>query len=187
MDSLIANSRSTKVSNYLGIQDFRQLRKDYGREQVDVIMNITGNIVSGQVKGDSAKQLSERFGKIMQDRESYSINSGDTSISQFNQLEAAIPPSKISGLNSGKFVGMVADNPDCKIDLKTFRCQIINDHDSLKREEQNYQDIEVIRKLDSGMVQRNYFQNKRDIQDIIQSEMGRLLNDPGLSHLVVRK
>jgi len=82
---------------------------------------------------------------------------------------------------------MVTDNPDCKIDLKAFHCEIINDHDSLKREEQNYQDIEVIRKLDSGMVQRNYFQIKQDIQDIIQSEMERLLNDPGLSHLVVRK
>ncbi|MCL6219000.1 conjugal transfer protein MobC [Zunongwangia pacifica] len=187
MDSLIATARSNKVSTCLGIQDFSQLRKDYGREQADVIMNITGNIVSGQVTGDTAKQLSERFGKIMQDRESYSINSGDTSISRSKQLEAAIPPSKISGLSSGEFVGMVADNPDCKIDLKAFHCEIINDHDSLKREEQNYQDIEVIRKLDSGMVQRNYFQIKQDIQDIIQSEMERLLNDPGLSHLVVRK
>ncbi|UBM60982.1 YWFCY domain-containing protein [Marinilongibacter aquaticus] len=187
MDSLIATARSNKVSTCLGIQDFSQLRKDYGREQADVIMNITGNIVSGQVTGDTAKQLSERFGKIMQDRESYSINSGDTSISRSKQLETAIPPSKISGLSSGEFVGMVADNPDCKIDLKAFHCEIINDHDSLKREEQNYQDIEVIRKLDSGMVQRNYFQIKQDIQDIIQSEMERLLNDPGLSHLVVRK
>ncbi|MDT0641611.1 conjugal transfer protein MobC [Zunongwangia sp. F363] len=187
MDSLIATARSNMVSTCLGIQDFSQLRKDYGREQADVIMNITGNIVSGQVTGDTAKQLSERFGKIMQDRESYSINSGDTSISRSKQLEAAIPPSKISGLSSGEFVGMVADNPDCKIDLKAFHCEIINDHDSLKCEEQNYKDIEVIRKLDSGMVQRNYFQIKQDIQDIIQSEMERLLNDPGLSHLVVRK
>ncbi len=187
MDSLIATARSNKVSTCLGIQDFSQLRKDYGREQADVIMNITGNIVSGQVTGDTAKQLSERFGKIMQDRESYSINSGDTSISRSKQLEAAIPPSKISGLSSGEFVGMVADNPDCKIDLKAFHCEIINDHESLKREEQHYQDIELIRKLDSGMVQRNYFQIKQDIQDIIQSEMERLLNNPGLSHLVVRK
>ncbi len=187
MDSLIATARSNKVSTCLGIQDFSQLRKDYGREQADVMMNITGNIISGQVTGDTAKQLSERFGKIMQDRESYSINSGDTSISRSQQLEAAIPPSKISGLSSGEFVGMVADNPDCKIDLKAFHCEIINDHDSLKREEQNYQDIEVIRKLDSDMVQRNYFQIKQDIQDIIQSEMERLLNDPGMSHLVVRK
>ncbi len=187
MDSLIATARSNKVSTCLGVQDFSQLRKDYGREQADVIMNITGNIVAGQVTGDTAKQLSERFGKIMQDRESYSINSGDTSISRSKQLETAIPPSKISGLSSGEFVGMVADDPDNKIDLKTFHCEIINDHEALKREEENYKNIEVIRKLDNGMVQRNYLQIKQDIQDIIQSEMERLLNDPGLIHLVIKK
>lgn len=187
MDSLIATARSNKVSTCLGIQDFSQLRKDYGREQADVIMNITGNIIAGQVTGDTAKQLSERFGKIMQDRESYSINSGDTSISRSKQLETAIPPSKISALSSGEFVGMVADDPGNKIELKTFHCEIINDHEALKKEEENYKNTEVIRKLDNSMVQRNYFQVKQDIQDIIQSEMERLMNDPGLKHLVVKK
>lgn len=88
------------------------MRKDYGREQADVIMNIAGNIISGQVTGDTSKQLSERFGKIMQDRESLSINSQDTSISRSKQLEAAVPPSKISSLSSGEFVGMVVVAPD---------------------------------------------------------------------------
>jgi len=94
---------------------FSQLRKDYGKEQADVIMNIVGNIISGQVTGDTAKQLSERFGKIMQDRTSYSINSSDTSISKSKQFDSSIPASKISALSSGEFVGMVADNPDQKI------------------------------------------------------------------------
>ena len=187
MDSLIATARGNKVATCLGIQDFSQLRKDYGREQADVIMNITGNIIAGQVTGDTARQLSERFGKIMQDRESLSINSADTSISRSKQLESAVPPSKISALSSGEFVGMVADDPDCKIDLKTFHCEILNDHVALKKEQDSYKDIEVIRKLDNTMVQRNYLQIKQDVQDIIQSEMERLLNDPGLSHLVVRK
>ena len=187
MDSLIATARSNKVATCLGIQDFSQLRKDYGREQADVIMNITGNIVSGQVTGDTAKQLSERFGKIMQDRESLSINASDTSISRSKQLESAVPPSKISALSSGEFVGMVADDPDCKIDLKTFHCEILNNHEVLKKEQDAYKDIQVIRKLDNTMVQRNYLQIKQDVQDIIQSEMERMLNDPGLAHLVVRK
>ena len=187
MDSLIATARSNKVATCLGIQDFSQLRKDYGREQADVIMNITGNIVSGQVTGDTAKQLSERFGKIMQDRESLSINSGDTSISRSKQLEFAVPPSKISGLSSGEFVGMVADDPDCKIELKTFHCEIVNDHKALKNEQDDYKDIPVIRKVDNAMVQRNYLQIKQDIKDIIYSEKERLLNDFGLAHLVVKK
>jgi len=187
MDSLIATARSNRVATCLGIQDFSQLRKDYGREQADVIMNITGNIVSGQVNGETAKQLSERFGKIMQDRESLSINSVDTSISRSKQLESAVPPSKISGLSSGEFVGMVADDPDCKIDLKTFHCDILNDHTALKKEQDGYKDIQVIRKIDNTMVQHNYLQIKQDVQDIIHSEMERLLNDPGLVHFVVRK
>jgi len=180
-DSLIATSRSNKVATCLGVQDFSQLRKDY------VIVNITGNILSGQVAGDTAKQLSERFGKIMQDRESLSINSSDTSISRSKQLEAAIPPSKISALSSGEFVGMVADDPDCKIELKAFHCSILNDHEALKKEQDGYKDIPVIRKLDNGMVQQNYLQIKQDVQDIIQSEMERVLSDPGLAHLVIKK
>lgn len=187
MDSLIATARSNKVATCLGVQDFSQLRKDYGKEQADVIMNITGNIVSGQVTGDTAKQLSERFGKIMQDRESLSINRSDTSISRSKQLEAAIPPSKISALSSGEFVGMVADDPDCKIELKAFHCSIINNHEALKQEQLNYKEIPVIRELDSTMVQRNYLQIKQDVQDIIQSEMERVLSDPAMAHLVVKK
>src|SRR6201991_1659501 len=123
VDSLIATARDNKVATCLGIQDFSQLRKDYGREQAEVIVNIVGNIVSGQITGDTAKQLSERFGKIMQDRESLSINSQDTSISKSKQLEAAVPPSTISSLSSGEFVGMVADDPDCKIELKAFHSE----------------------------------------------------------------
>lgn len=187
MDSLIATSRSNKVAACLGVQDFSQLRKDYGKEQADVIMNITGNIISGQVSGDTAKQLSERFGKIMQDRESLSINRSDTSISRSKQLDAAIPPSKISALSSGDFVGMVADDPDCKIELKAFHCEIINDHEALKQEQRNYKEIPEIRKLNNVIVQQNYLQIKQDVQDIVNSEMERVLNDPAMAHMVIRK
>lgn len=187
MDSLIATARSNKVSTCLGVQDFSQLRKDYGREQADVIMNITGNIISGQVTGDTAKQLSERFGKIMQDRESISINSSDTSISRSRQLEAAVPPSKISSLSSGEFVGMTADDPQCRIRLKTFHCEIVNDHEALRKEEESYKEIPPVRKLDNAMIQQNFSQIRRDVQDIIFSEMQRLLQDPALSYLIVKK
>ncbi|MET3115326.1 hypothetical protein AAKU52_003075 [Pedobacter sp. CG_S7] len=68
-----------------------------------------------------------------------------------------------------------------------LHCEILNDHEALKKEQDGYKEVEVIRKLDNGMIQRNYPQIKQDIQDIIQSEMKRMLNDIGLSHLVVRK
>jgi hypothetical protein len=37
------------------------------------------------------------------------------------------------------------------------------------------------------MLQRNYHQIKQDVQDIINSEMERLLEDPALSYLVINK
>ncbi|MBE7171485.1 MAG: YWFCY domain-containing protein [Williamsia sp.] len=187
IDSLIATARSNKVATILGVQDFSQLRKDYGREQADVIMNIVGNVISGQVTGDTAKQLSERFGKIMQDRSSFSTNSADTSVSHSKQLESAIPPSRISTLSSGEFVGLVADDPNEKITLKTFHSEIINNHEALKKEQESYKEIPVIRLLDNMMVQHNYLQIKQDIQEIVQVEMERMLNDPQLKHLVIVK
>ncbi len=187
MDSLIATARSNKVSTTLGVQDFSQLRKDYGKEQADVIVNITGNIVSGQVTGDTAKQLSERFGKIMQDRESLSINSADTSISRSKQLESAIPASKIAALSSGEFVGMVADNPEEKIELKSFHAEILNDHAALKTEMDNYKPIPVIRQLESSMIQRNYMQVRLDVEELVEIELERMMEDAGLRSLLVKK
>ena len=114
MDSLIATARSNKVSTALAVQDFSQLKKDYGAEQADVITGIVGNIISGQVTGSTAKTLSENFGKISQQKDSMSINSSDTSITRSTQLDYAIPASKIATLSSGEFVGVVADNPEQK-------------------------------------------------------------------------
>ncbi len=82
---------------------------------------------------------------------------------------------------------MVADDPHNKIELKAFHCEILNDHDALRQEQESYKEIPVICKLDNAMVQRNYLQIKQDIQDIIQAEKERVLNDPGLIYLVVKK
>ncbi|MFI2744497.1 conjugal transfer protein MobC [Zhouia sp. PK063] len=186
MDSLIATARSNKVATCLGIQDFSQLRKDYGKEQADVLINIVGNIISGQVAGDTAKGLSERFGKIMQDRESISINSGDTSISKNKQLDLAVPASTIAGLSSGAFVGVVADDPQEKIQLKAFHAEIINDHKALLEEEQGYQEIGQ-QDLRSEQIQQNYKAIKEDVRSIIETEIQRLLQHPATAHLVLKK
>lgn len=183
----ITTGRSNGVCCFLVIQDASQLRKDYGREKADVIMNTVGNIISGQVTGDSAKQLSERIGKIMQDRQSLSINSGDTSISQSKQLEFAVPASKISGMSSGEFAGMVADTPSQKIPQKAFHCEIKADFIAIQEEEADYKEIPVIRQVNQQMVNRNFLQIKQDIQDIVNSEIERLLNDPATQHLVIKK
>jgi hypothetical protein len=187
IDNLIATARSNQVATCLGIQDFSQLKKDYGRDMADVIMNITGNVISGQVTGETAKQLSERFGKIMQDRASLSINRMDTSISRSKQLDSAIPASKISALSSGEFVGMVADNPDFKIDLKAFHGEILNESAALANEEAKYKPLPVVRQVDSGMIQQNYLQIKQDVEDLVNAEMERIACDPGLAGLAVKR
>jgi hypothetical protein len=169
IDNLIATARSNKVAVTLAVQDYSQLKKDYGREQAEVIMNIVGNIICGQVTGDTAKQLSERFGKINQQKESVSINSSDTSVSRSTQLDYAIPASKIAGLSSGEFVGMVADDPTNKIDLKIFHNQIQNDHEAIASEEQGYQNIPPARTISSAEIGGNYQRIKEDIKALVAS------------------
>jgi hypothetical protein len=48
-------------------------------------------------------------------------------------------------------------------------------------------DCPVNRKLDNAIVQWNYEQIRHDVQDFVHSEMERLLNDPELRYLVLRK
>lgn len=174
IDNLIATARSNKVAVTLAVQDYSQLKKDYGREQAEVILNIVGNIIFGQVTGDTAKQLSERFGKINQEKESVSINSQDTSISKSTQLDYAIPASKISGLSSGEFVGMVADDPNNKIELKTFHNAIQNDHEAIRREEAQYQSIPSIRNIDHAEILMIYHQIKEDVKGIVEDVLSKI-------------
>ncbi|RAJ31727.1 conjugal transfer protein MobC [Pedobacter cryoconitis] len=175
MDGLIATARSNKVATTLAVQDFSQLKKDYGSEQADVIVGIIGNVISGQVTGDTAKKLSENFGKIMQDRESKSINSSDISISKSTQMDYAIPASKIASLSSGEFVGLVADNPEQKIKLKMFHNEIQNDHDSIAKEEQSYKPIPKVEKVTYGDIIENYMRIKEDIDQLFEIELEKIL------------
>jgi hypothetical protein len=124
--------------------------------------------------GETSKLLSERFGKIMQDRQSVSVNRLDTSISHSKQLDSAIPASKIAALSSGEFVGLVADNPDEKIKLKMFHAEIINDADKLNDEMRRYKDIPVVSNVSQQQVLDNYYQVKMEVKRLIGEEVERL-------------
>lgn len=173
VDGLLATARSNRVSTTLGIQNYNQLKKDYGHEQADVIMNIVGNIISGQATGDTAKQLSERFGKINQVKESLSINSADTSVSKSTQLDYAIPSSTIATLSAGEFVGLVADEPSNRIDLKVFHNEISNDFYTIQAEEAAYQPLPKIREVSDEEIMENYKKIKDDIQELIAEELAK--------------
>ncbi|KAA3966268.1 type IV secretion system DNA-binding domain-containing protein [Bacteroides ovatus] len=190
LDNLIATARSNKVAIVLGFQDFSQLKRDYGDKEAAVIMSTVGNVFSGQVVGETAKTLSERFGKILQKRESMSINRSDTSIS--TQLDSLIPASKISTLSQGMFVGAVADNFGETIEQKIFHAQIVVDNEAVQKETAAYQPIpEISSFLDEDgndtmeqQIQANYQQIKQDIVELVENELIRIENDPELKHLL---
>lgn len=192
LDNLIATARSNKVAVCLGFQDFSQLIRDYGDKEAKVIQNTVGNIFSGQVVGETAKSLSERFGKVLQKRQSMTINRNDKSTSISTQLDSLIPASKISTLTQGMFVGSVSDNFDERIEQKIFHAEIVVDNDKVSAETKAYQQIPQILSFvdESGVdnmkqeIESNYKRIKSNIVYIVDSEMERIKNDPNLQHLI---
>lgn len=192
LDNLIATARSNKVAVCLGFQDFSQLVRDYGDKEAKVVINTVGNIFSGQVVGETAKTLSERFGKVLQKRQSISINRQDVSTSINTQMDSLIPPSKISGLTQGLFVGSVSDNFTERIEQKIFHAEIVVDTDKVKREESHYQPIPIINDFKDAdgndcmkqTIQDNYNQIKEDVKQIVKDELERIATDENLKHLI---
>ena len=164
----------------------RNMKMDVGC--LAYIQNTVGNIFSGQVVGETAKNLSERFGKILQQRQSVSINRQDTSTSINTQLDFLIPASKISNLSQGTFVGSVADNFGEEIDQKIFHSRIIMDSAKVNAEMKAYKKIPIVNEFkdENGndimqeQIERNYSRIKDEVEQIVQDEMNRIKSDPEL-------
>ena len=192
LDNLIATARSNKVAVCLGFQDFSQLTRDYGDKESKVIQNTVGNVFSGQVVGETAKTLSERFGKVLQQRQSMTINRNDKSTSISTQMDSLIPASKISNLTQGMFVGAVSDNFDERIDQKIFHAEIVVDVAKVSAETKAYQPIPIIADFtnENGSdslhetIEANYRQVKQEVLSLVDSETARIKADPTLSHLI---
>lgn len=192
LDTLIATARSNKVAVCLGAQDFSQLIRDYGDKEAKVIINTIGNIFSGQVVGETAKTLSERFGKVLQKRKSVNMTREDTSTNISTQLDSLIPAAKISNLSQGMFVGSVSDNFGEKIEQKIFHAQIVVDNEQVKTETVLYKPMPVITDFTGPdgkdhmqeEIERHYYQIKEDVKQIIIREMARIEADPSLRHLI---
>ena len=192
LDNLIATARSNKVAVCLGFQDFSQLTRDYGDKESKVIQNTVGNVFSGQVVGETAKTLSERFGKVLQQRQSMTINRNDKSTSISTQLDSLIPASKISNLTQGMFVGAVSDNFDERIEQKIFHAEIVVDSAKVSAEMKAYQPIPIIAEFTNEdgsdnlkeTIEANYRKVKEEILSLVDSEIMRIKNDPKLAHLI---
>ena len=192
LDNLIATARSNKVAVCLGFQDFSQLTRDYGDKESKVIQNTVGNVFSGQVVGETAKTLSERFGKVLQQRQSMTINRNDKSTSISTQMDSLIPASKISNLTQGMFVGAVSDNFDERINQKIFHAEIVVDSAKVSAEMKAYQPIptivDFINEDDSDSLKEtidaNYKCVKHDVLALVKSEIERIKSNPLLKHLI---
>jgi hypothetical protein len=154
--------------------------------------NTVGNIFSGQVVGETAKNLSDRFGKVLQLRQSMTINRQDKSTSLSTQLDSLIPASKISNLTQGVFVGAVSDNFEERIEQKIFHAEIVVDNAKVAAETKAYKMIpEIASFVDNDgndnmklEIDKNYNRIKQEVAKIIIDEMERIRNNPDLSHLV---
>ena len=192
LDNLIATARSDKVAVCLGFQDFSQLTRDYGNKESKVIQNTVGNVFSGQVVGETAKTLSERFGKVLQQRQSMTINRNDKSTSISTQLDNLILTSKISNLTQGMFVGAVSDNFDERIEQKIFHAEIVVNSAKVSAEMKDYQPIPIIAEFTNEdgsdnlkeTIETNYKCVKQDIQNLVASEIERIKDDPNLKGLI---
>lgn len=191
LDNLIATARSNKVAVCLGFQDFSQLTRDYGDKESKVIQNTVGNIFSGQVVGETAKNLSERFGKVLQKRQSMTINRNDKSTSISTQMDLLIPASKISNLTQGMFVGAISDNFDERIEQKIFHAEIVVDSAKVSTEMMAYKKIPVIAEFTDNdgndilreTIDSNYRRVKQEIIALVESETERIKSDSSLNFL----
>lgn len=145
--------------------------------------------------GDTAKTLSDRFGKGLQKRQSMTINRNDKSTSISTQLDSLIPASKISNLTQGMFVGAVADNFEERIEQKIFHAEIVVDNAKVSAETKKYKGIPVITEFtdENGhdtmkeQIQLNYDRIKEETKLIVEEELDRIKKDEKLSHLLNSK
>lgn len=163
LDNLIATARSNKIAVWLGFQDFAQLTRDLGKEIAEAIINTVGNTFAGMVNFDTAKKLSEKFGKLKVKKESVTVSKESTSVSHSTQMEELIPPSEISSLEQGVFVGQVADDRGYEIDQKIFYSKVLIDHEERKQ-------------FEKGEIPA-FVEFEKPIKEAVEENFKRVIND----------
>jgi len=117
------------------------------------------------------------------------LDLGKDVVGRMLTLEVTIPPSAISSLSSGEFVGMVADNPSDKIILKTFHCEILNkEHINLSHsQDENLLVMPSIRQVSNRLIRDNYKKIKSEIEQVFENVSEALLSDPTKVSLIIKK
>ncbi len=115
---IIDTGRSHYVATILGVQSITQLIADYGRELAEVIFDNCSNVFSGAAKGETARRISEIFGRIHQEKKSKAVSNNDTTVNFSTILSELLPKSKITSMSTGYFGGIVADTFEHPIEQK---------------------------------------------------------------------
>lgn len=177
----MAVGRDHNIVTFLVVQDVSQLRLSYSRDEADTVMNMTGNLICGQVGGETARWVSERFPAKMDYKTTVSVNSADTSISKAEHTNPSISPATIANLSAGEFVGILADDPDNEMALKAFHAKIVKRPGVEINEE-----LPIVREVTQAMVEENYRRIKLEVEELVVLEMKRIMSAPALSKYVVK-
>ncbi|MGV8092068.1 MAG: YWFCY domain-containing protein [Mangrovibacterium sp.] len=169
LDTLIATTRSNRISTLLGVQTIDQLIRDYGKEQANAITSNIGNVFCGQAAGETARFIQNRMGKILQERQSVNINRNTQSSTFSTQLDYLVPEGKIATLPQGYMVGQVADNYGETITRKNFNCLVRVDLEAQQREESRYVPIPDFYRFDNipEVLERSRIRIQNDIRSIV--------------------
>ena len=176
----VAVGRSNDIVTMLVVQDFSQLRMLYSHAEASTIMNMTGNLICGQVGGETARWVSERFPAVEQYKTTVSVNSMDTSVSKSEQSNPSISPATIATLSSGEFVGILADDPGRAMELKAFHAKVVKEDAGVSPGE-----LPVVREIGAGEIEENFRRVKKEVEELVECEMNRIVRDPGLKGKVL--
>ena len=111
------------------------------------------------------------------------MNDVNISTSKTEHTADAITPSVLANLSSGEFVGLVADDPDKRLELKGFHASIVK-HDAPRHDDVP---LPLVRLVDKDAIQENYKLIGKRIADLVKEEMKRILGDPELRKFVVKR
>ena len=172
LDKILNTCRSNGVVFVVGGQDVSQFYRDYGKKEADVLINTPGTTFIGQVNGESAKTMSQVFGKLDRVRESESIGRSNDSVSISMQEKEILPARKIETLSTGTFFGRVADTHSDKIERKLFCAEIQRDNEAVASEKKKWVDIPVMTDFGADYIRRKIIADPEPyIKDQIKYEL----------------
>ena len=172
VDKVLNTCRSNGVVFMIGGQDISQFVRDYGKKESDVLISTPGTVFVGQVSGETAKTMSNAYGKLDRVRESESIGRSNDSVSISMQEKEILPARKIETLSTGTFFGRVADTHSDKIERKLFCAEIQRDNEAVAAEKKRWVDIPVMTDFGADYIRRKIIADPEPyIKDQIKYEL----------------